>query len=240
MHTIDEGVITLSVLSKVLVIILTSTFIANSVTCAAPQSTDSAVEQSFQGHLILIDAGHGGIDGGTSFQDILEKDINLDIAKRLYLQLRSQGYEAVLNRNEDYALSDDNHWLKSRSRHMRDLAQRKGLSEELRPSVVVSLHVNWGKSKRKSGPLVLHQDEGRSALLAFTIQNALNGYYQTRTLPVVGKPFYLLNQIKAPSVIVEMGFLSNENDRIKMTKASGKTEIAQCIASGLSAYFSVQ
>ncbi|MBP1907644.1 N-acetylmuramoyl-L-alanine amidase [Paenibacillus turicensis] len=201
---------------------------------------DSAVEQAFPGQLILIDAGHGGIDGGTSFENILEKDINLDIAKRLYLLLRSQGYDAVLNRTGDYALSEDNHWSRTRSRHMRDLAQRQELSDEIEPTVVVSLHVNWGKNKSKGGPLVLHQDEGRSVLLAYTIQNALNQYYGTKTLPIVGKPFYLLNQNKVPSVIVEMGYISNEKDRLNMTKPSGKKELAQCIASGLSAYLMLQ
>lgn len=236
----QKRVIILSTLKKVLITVLASTLIMNSATYAAPKRDESAIEQSFMGELILIDAGHGGIDGGTSFQNILEKDINLDIAKRLYLELRSAGYEAVLNRTGDYALSDDNHWSKSRSRHMRDLAQRKELSEELRPSVVVSLHVNWGRSKKKSGPLVLHQDEGRSTLLAYAIQNALNQYYGTAASPVVGKPFYLLNQIKVPSVIVEMGFISNEKDRINMTKPSGKKEIAQCIAAGLSTYLRIQ
>lgn len=245
--------------SKVLITVLTAIFsvtvFSYNITLAAATGTniirpaltqvatphdDSAVDQAFPGHLILIDAGHGGIDGGTSFENILEKDINLDISKRLYLLLRSQGYDAVLNRTGDYALSEDNHWSRTRSRHMRDLAQRQELSDEIEPSVVVSLHVNWGKNKSKGGPLVLHQDEGRSVLLAYTIQNALNQYYGTRTLPIVGKPFYLLNQNTVPSVIVEMGYISNEKDRLNMTKPSGKKELAQCIASGLSAYLMLQ
>jgi N-acetylmuramoyl-L-alanine amidase len=240
--------------SKVLITVLTAIFsmtaLSYNMTSVSATNTytahctstpkDSAVEQAFPGHLILIDAGHGGIDGGTSFEDILEKDINLDIAKRLYLLLRSQGFDAVLNRTGDYALSEDNHWSRTRSRHMRDLAQRQELSDEIQPSLVVSLHVNWGKNKSKGGPLVLHQDEGRSVLLAYTIQNALNQYYGTRTIPIVGKPFYLLNQNKVPSVIVEMGYISNEKDRLNMTKPSGKKELAQCIASGLSAYLMLQ
>lgn len=75
--------------------------------------------------VIIIDAGHGGIDGGTSFQNIMEKDINLAIAQKVFMLLRSMGYHAVLNRTGDYALSEENHWLGTRSRHLRDLAQRR-------------------------------------------------------------------------------------------------------------------
>ena len=240
-----EGGIHLSKWPKLFIAIISTVLIITPINFAVAlgagaEPVDSALEQAFAGQLVLIDAGHGGIDGGTSFEHILEKDINLDISKQLYLILRSQGIKAVLNRTGDYALSDDNHWSRTRSRHMRDLAQRQELSDELQPTLVVSLHVNWGKNKSKGGPLVLHQDEGRSTLLAYTIQNALNQYYGTKTTPIVGKPFYLLNQNNVPSVIVEMGFLSNEKDRLTMTKASGKKQIAQCIAAGLSSYLLLQ
>lgn len=74
---------------------------------------------------------------------------------------------------------------------MRDLAQRKELSEQLPAAIVVSLHVNWGRDKSKRGPLVLHQDEGRSAILATAIQHSLEQFYQPQSsasrLPELGK-----------------------------------------------------
>lgn len=204
---------------------------------ARPDEMERLARHAFPEPVVLIDAGHGGVDGGTSFHEILEKDINLDISRKLYLLLKSKGYMAALNRSEDYALSDENHWLKSRSRHLRDLAQRKGLSDELTTSIVVSIHVNWANSRSKRGPLVLHQKEGKSALLAWAIQNALDPLFGTRSSPTLGKPFYLLNHTRYPAVIVETGFLSNPGDRAMLTKSKGQMDVAKAIAAGIMQYF---
>ncbi|EFM09982.1 cell wall hydrolase/autolysin [Paenibacillus curdlanolyticus YK9] len=185
---------------------------------------------------ILIDAGHGGIDGGTVFGDTLEKDINLAVAQKLYLLLRSQGINAILNRTGDYALSDDNRWHQTSSRHRRDLSQRKQLTAEIETALFVSLHVNWAKNNGKRGPLVLHQDNGKSALLASCIQDALNQLQHTRALPVIGKPYYLLKTVKQPAVIVEMGFLSHTGDRAMLTNKVSQTKLASAIANGLRQY----
>lgn len=208
-------------------------------TTATDEGND--LRHAFPEPVILIDAGHGGIDGGTSYEQYLEKDINLEIGRRLYVVLRSHGYRAILNRTGDYALSDDNRWLQSRSRHLRDLAQRKELSEQLPASVVVSLHVNWGRNPAKRGPLVLHQNEGRSAMLAASIQRSLERFYQldiSRT-PELGKPFYLLNHVDCPAVIVEMGFLSNAEDRAMLTTRRGQQKIAEALYRGIAEYLTV-
>lgn len=196
---------------------------------------------AFPEPVILIDAGHGGIDGGTSFGEVLEKDINLAISRRLYMILRSHGYRTILNRTGDYALSDDNRWLNSRSRHIRDLAQRKELSEQVPSSIVISLHVNWARNKTKRGPLVLHQDEARSALLAGSLQHALEDMYDLRrfTQPELGKPFYLLKHVDSPAVIVETGFISNAEDRAMLISTRGQQKIAEAIYAGIAEYFTV-
>lgn len=197
------------------------------------------LKYAFPEPVILIDVGHGGIDGGTSYGDILEKDINLDISRRLYMLLRSHGYRTILNRTGDYALSDENRWLKTRSRHIRDLAQRKELSEQVPASIVVSMHVNWGRNKARRGPLVLHQNDGRSAFLATSIQNSLDTLYNSHRLPQVGEPFYLLKHVDSPAVIVETGFISNTEDRAMLTSKRGQQKIAEAIYAGIVQYFTV-
>ncbi|MDP9676797.1 N-acetylmuramoyl-L-alanine amidase [Paenibacillus jamilae] len=191
---------------------------------------------AFAKPVVLIDVGHGGVDGGASHKGLLEKDINLAIAQKLYLILRSQGYPAVLNRDKDYALSDDNRWLQSKSRHLKDLAQRKSLTEQLPTSLVVSLHVNWTKRAEKRGPIVLYQDEGSSYLLAERIQHSLNRLFCMNRQTIYGKPFYLLNKIQHPAVIVETGFISNEQDRAMLSRDRGQKSIAQAIAEGIIAH----
>lgn len=209
-----------------------------------PRLTGTHHDTFFSGHrphpfpheVILIDVGHGGIDGGTSYGNILEKDINLAISRRLFMLLRSKGYNAVLNRDGDYALSDDNRWHPSRSRHRRDLAQRKELSNEIPTEMVVSIHVNWGKNASKRGGLVLHQAEGRSFLLAESIQRELNNVYRNQHHTSVGKPFYLLNRTPVPAVIVETGYISNASDREKLCSRKGQVEIAEAVAGGIIDY----
>ncbi|MDB4866734.1 MAG: N-acetylmuramoyl-L-alanine amidase [Cohnella sp.] len=185
---------------------------------------------------VLIDAGHGGIDGGTHWGHILEKDINLAIARKLYLLLRSQGVRAVLNRTGDYALSDENRWHAARSRHRRDLSQRRGLSDEIDAALFVSIHVNWAARGGKGGPLVLHRNEGRSAILAAFVQDSLNRLQGRSRLPRGSAKLYLLNRVKAPSVIIETAFLNNTADREMLTSRRGQTRIAEAIASGIMAY----
>lgn len=185
---------------------------------------------------IIIDAGHGGIDGGTSYQGILEKDINLEIALLTYQLLKKKNSNVILNRTGDYALSDHNHWLHSRSRHRRDLAQRKELAVEIKPLAMVSLHVNWSRNRDARGPIVLHQQNEASIKLAEHLQNSLNKVYGTKKKPVLGKTYYLLNRTDCPTVIVEMGHLSNAQDREMLTSKRGKKAIAAAIAEGLLKY----
>jgi N-acetylmuramoyl-L-alanine amidase len=185
---------------------------------------------------VLIDAGHGGIDGGTHWGNILEKDINLAIARKLYLLLRSRGVRAVLNRTGDYALSEENRWHAVRSRHRRDLSQRRGLTDEIDAALFVSIHVNWAARGHNRGPLVLHSNEGRSAVLASFLQDSLNRQLGGSRLPRGMAKFYLLNRVKAPSVIVETAFLSDPADRAMLTSRRGQTRIAEAIASGIIAY----
>ncbi|MGN7471049.1 N-acetylmuramoyl-L-alanine amidase family protein [Brevibacillus sp. SAFN-007a] len=185
---------------------------------------------------ILIDVGHGGVDSGTSYGTLHEKDINLQIAKRLYEQLTKAGYSVALNRYEDIALSDDNRWLGNRSRHVRDLAQRKNLAREIVPQMMLSLHVNWSNDSRRHGPVVLYQSNEQSFMLADLLQSSLNRLSGTDDRPVKGKTYYMLRHSYCPSVIVEMGFISNASDRERLTTPASQEKIAQAISEGVSEY----
>lgn len=197
------------------------------------------VHEVFTQPLVLIDAGHGGIDGGTKYKDILEKDINLHIGTKLYVLLRSKGVHAILNRTGDYALSDENRWLKNSSRHRKDLAQRRQLSEEVPTELLVSLHVNWNKVPSRRGPVVLFKNEGKSMMLAHFIQQSLNDLFGTSKTIEVGKPFYLLRRVNSPSVIIETGFISNSQDRKMLCDPQSQTQIARAISNAILNYLAV-
>ncbi|WP_246079184.1 N-acetylmuramoyl-L-alanine amidase family protein [Paenibacillus piri] len=185
---------------------------------------------------VLIDVGHGGVDSGTLHGNILEKDINLKMAQITYKLLKEKGLTAMVNRLDDYALSEENRWLRIRSRHLKDLAQRSHLANEIRPKAMISLHVNWSGKSSKRGPLVLFQNTDSSKQLAEHIQRSLNELYGTSTEAVYGKPYYLLKHVKVPAVIVEMGFISNQADRDQMMQPEKQKQLAEAIVKGVSAY----
>jgi N-acetylmuramoyl-L-alanine amidase len=182
---------------------------------------------------VVIDAGHGGIDGGAVYGNLLEKDLNLAIAKQLYRLLTERQISVAIDRYDDYALSDDNHWLPNRSRHKRDLAQRTELANGLQPRLVVSLHINTARSPAKSGPLVMYQQNEYSQAAASILQQALNRYYGTEEQPVHGKTYFLLNHAAAPAVIVELGYLTNAADRAKLTNPKEQLKIARYLAAAI-------
>ncbi|WP_159881128.1 N-acetylmuramoyl-L-alanine amidase family protein [Paenibacillus puerhi] len=189
---------------------------------------------------VVIDVGHGGIDGGTSYGTILEKDINLAIAKLTYEQLRKNGYLVLMNRTADYALSGENLWLRSKSRHIKDLAQRAHLANEVDPKLVISLHVNAARRSSSRGALILHQKNERSKALALSLQSSLNDMYGIPNAPIYGRTYYLLKYSKSPAVIVEMGFLTNPEDRELLTSKKGQQAIAARIAEGVASYLKAQ
>lgn len=200
------------------------------------QEDSSSIRAFLPDTVVIIDAGHGGIDGGTSYDNVLEKDINLAIAKKLHLLLQNKQIPAILNRAGDYALSEENNWHRTSSRHLKDLSQRAGLAKQVRHILFISLHVNSGRIDKATGPVVLHQSSGESAVLAAHLLEQLNLYYNTKRIPKPVSSFYLLNYVKSPAVIVELGFITNSNDRAKLIDPLQQDKLAEALAKGISHY----
>ncbi|KRE74645.1 hypothetical protein ASL11_04585 [Paenibacillus sp. Soil750] len=187
---------------------------------------------------IILDVGHGGIDSGTMVGKYEEKDMNLAIAKKTYKALVKRGYRVIINRTEDYALSDDNRWSFG-GRHRKDLAQRSGLANTIKPKIMLSLHINWSKKSNTRGPLVIYQNQSDSILLANLLQDTLNNVYGMEELPVLGKKYFVLRFTKCPSVIVELGFLSNKTDRKLLNDSHHQAKLAKAITHAVDQYFSM-
>jgi N-acetylmuramoyl-L-alanine amidase len=187
---------------------------------------------------IILDVGHGGIDSGTMVGKYEEKDMNLAIAKKTYKALVKRGYRVIINRTEDYALSDDNRWSFG-GRHRKDLAQRSGLANTIKPKIMLSLHINWSKKSNTRGPLVIYQNQSDSILLANLLQDTLNNVYGMEELPVLGKKYFVLRFTKCPSVIVELGFLSNKTDRKLLNDSHHQAKLAKAITQAVDQYFSM-
>ena len=166
--------------------------------------------------VIIIDAGHGGEDGGAIGNgDVTEKDINLKIAKALDEMLRSAGYETVMTRTDDRMLYDPNADYQGRKKRL-DLAARLAVAQEHESAIFVSIHMNAFPQTQYSGLQVYYsENHPDSKQLAELIQGDARSLLvpdNNRRIKPSNGTSYLLEHIMHPSVLVECGFLSNPEE----------------------------
>ena len=188
---------------------------------------------------VVLDAGHGGEDGGAEVEGVLEKDINLSIARKTADILRLSGYRVKEVRTEDISVySDDSETL--REKKVSDLNNRVRMFNEDADAVAVSIHQNkYDNSKYHGAQLFYSTNDPDSADLARAIRTSVVMLLQndnTRELKPAGKDIFILKNAEVPAVIVECGFLSNAEERQKLTDETYQQEIAYAIAMGVIDY----
>lgn len=181
---------------------------------------------------IVIDPGHGGIDSGATYENIEEKQINLAVATEIYHALSRKGYRVIMTRERDEALSDSSRRKDIASRHQRDLVQRREIIRTFAPQIVLSIHVNAGSSKNQGG-LVLYQKSGQGYILAHLIQRNLNKVTNTRGQPIVNRDLFILNQSNTIALVIELGFISNPQDRNRLIQPEYQKQLAHAIVSAV-------
>ena len=164
----------------------------------------------------------------------MEKDINLSLSLKLKKILEKENLKVYLTRDGDYNLASS-----SANVQISDLKNRKQQIFDLEPAVVISIHQNSYPSGSVSGAQVFYyQGASRSKLLADSIQSALiagldpSNHRQAKA----NTSYYLLRDNPYPTVIVECGFLSNEEEKKKLQSGAYQTKAAKCICRGLKAY----
>ncbi|HET7560219.1 MAG TPA: N-acetylmuramoyl-L-alanine amidase, partial [Limnochordia bacterium] len=187
------------------------------------------------GKLVMIDPGHGGIDGGCSAAGVLEKGINLAVGKRLAARLSALGAEVELTRSDDVALDD--RYTGPGSRHARDLKARVQMARATNAQVFVSLHVNASSDGSARGVYGFYREgnqDGRR--LALMVVDSLAKAVGDPTRRVLSAPFYVLRSQAIPSVLIEMGFVTNAQDRALLVSDEGQERTAQAIAAAVMAF----
>ena len=163
--------------------------------------------------IVIIDAGHGGMDGGAMGVDgQIEKEINLSIALKLDTMLRAYGFETILTRNSDVSIhSADAKTV--RQQKSSDLKNRLKLLEDTSSGILISIHQNKYSQSSACGTQVFYgRNCPESKELAEMLQKTITGYLQPenkREIKQATKDIYLLYQATKPAVMVECGFLSN-------------------------------
>ena len=192
----------------------------------------SSMNPVLMGKTIVIDVGHGGKDGGTSYKDIFEKDINLDIALKLKGLLLKNGVNVILTREGDYDLSSPNALRRKKS----DFDNRIKLINDSDANMYISIHINYLDASKYYGAQVFYTKDNEN--IANNIQKSfvkiLKSPLDYRKL---SDDIYMYKKINVPGVLVECGFLSNYNERILLQKDDYQLKIAAAIMDGIINYY---
>lgn len=191
--------------------------------------------------VIIIDAGHGGFDGGASTDDgHNEKDINLTISLMLNEYLTLLGYDTVMTRESDKSLEDEG--LNTiRQKKVSDIHNRHKTMKEIDNAIFVSIHQNHFSQSKYSGLQVFYSKNysAQSSILAQCIQDSVVSFLQpenTRTIKECGTSVYLIYNAVVPAVLVECGFLSNPEEAKKLLETTYCRKISLLIALGIVKY----
>ncbi len=184
---------------------------------------------------VVIDAGHGGMDPGkVGIGGILEKDINLKIAKQVDELLKEKGICVIMTREEDVSLGDQ----EGNSKKVTDLRARVDLINEIAPELVVSIHQNSYTSESIKGAQVFYfNGSKRGEEAAVLMQNALKSIdSENDRQPKANQTYYMLSNTEVPTIIVESGFLTNGEEAELLVDESYQLKVAEAIVEGIQNY----
>lgn len=226
------------ILSAVLLLILSSVTFGSVVVSkmtAVDASSDKLINAT-----VIVDAGHGGVDGGTSADDgTLEKHLNLQIALKLESILKSMGINTVMTRTEDISIHDESANT-IRNKKISDLKNRLSIINNTDDSVFVSIHQNHFSNPIYYGTQIFYsKNNPESSILANSIRQSVISVLQkdnTREIKQSGTDIYLLHHAQTPAVMVECGFLSNADETAKLKDENYQRKLAFMIAIGICDY----
>lgn len=193
--------------------------------------------------VIILDAGHGGIDPGKLSNDklILEKDINLSITLKLRELLEASGAVVVLTREDDSSLYVEDGNKTTRQKYNENLKNRKKIIQESNANMFVSIHSNaFTESKYYGAQTFYPKGKEDSCELSKIIQNELKRVVDNTNNREI-KPtedIYVLKDNEIPSVLIECGFLSNDKEAKLLNDEKYQEKIAWAIYVGIQKYFS--
>ncbi len=183
-----------------------------------------------EGYLVIIDAGHGGLDAGkVGVNGEEEKEINLNISLKIEKLLKQQKIEVKMTRTEDERLAES---------QVEDLKARTDFMNKEKPDLVISIHQNSYHEESVSGAQVFYYtDSKQSERAAGFIQEALKEIDPQNTKKAKGNnTYYILKKTEVPVVIAECGFLSNYEEAEKLADGEYQQKLAEAVAKGVVQY----
>lgn len=221
---------------KILAIGLAGVIVGTGILGSLHQKKTTAVFAPVRlpGQQLILDAGHGGEDGGAvSLTGVAESNINLAVVLRLDQLLGFYGIAPILIRDSDVSIYDPG-CETLRQKKVSDLQNRVALIEAAEDPVVISIHQNTFSNSAYHGAQVFFRAGEESEALAELVQSALREGVDPenkRTPTKIPDSVYLMKHITCPAVLVECGFLSNSAEEKKLRSGEYQTQLAICITS---------
>lgn len=185
------------------------------------------------GRVLLVDAGHGGTDGGARARDsgTWEKELNLQVALILRSLLEGEGAQVIMTRETDRQYSENKR---------ADLTARLNLAKENGADMVISIHMNEYRTRKESGPQVFYRaGQASGRLLAGAIQEAMiRALDPPKQRQAMAGDYFILS-LDVPSVLVECGFLSNAQEEKLLLTEDYQKRVARAVCDGIADYFSL-
>lgn len=166
---------------------------------------------------VVIDAGHGGRDGGAVWNGLIERNLTLDVAKRLDSVLRSRGIRTVMTRKTNSTV---------------ELSTRAAIANRYRSSIFVSIHFNASRNRSVSG-IETHYRSSRGRELAGYVQRSLDKRVTGINRGVFYRDYKVLRETKMPAILIECGFISNRTEARRCGSSVHRQALAEAIASGI-------
>ena len=182
------------------------------------------------GKVIYIDPGHGGIDPGATYKDIYEKDINLSIALKLKKELENNGAIVYLTRYDDIDLS-----ISTNNHKKSDLNNRVRAINNSNADLFISIHLNSYGTSWHGVQIFYDDNNSTNEVLASIMDKNIKNLNGNRTYKKKNN-LYLLKNIKIPGILVEVGFLSNENKRYLLTNSKYQEKVSKSLCNGINEY----
>ena len=194
----------------------------------------NALNLPLLGKVIYIDPGHGGTDPGALYNDLYEADLNLQISLKLEAELEKNGAIVYLTRYDDYDLSIKNAINRKRS----DLSRRANIINDSNADIYLSIHLNSDISSTWQGAQAFYDKVNeKNEIIAKVMQEQFKKDLKTNREYKQINDHYLYQRVKIPGVLLEVGFISNPNERYLLKQESYQEKIAISIKNGLINYF---
>ena len=220
------------------IILITAVIFAISINLFYPQiyrfANSDAMHEKKQ--VLLIDAGHGGIDGGAIARDgTEEKEINLAISLKLKEMAVLMGYDVLMTRETDISIHDDT--AKTiREKKRSDLKNRLNLLESSPADMLVSIHQNTFGQSKYSGTQIFHGRNDKSKMYAEAVRLSIRELTQpdnNRQIKQTTNDIFLLYNAKKPAILVECGFLTNREETELLKTDEYQYKLCFAILTGL-------